>query len=177
MESDQTDFHPTDVIEDADGSLLVADTGSWYMICCPTSKIAKPHVLGAIYRIQKKGSKSHEDPRGLKLDWSHPQVDWLSDPRPAVVKRAIDRLANEHNIDALRSSSARIPAVWALHRISGGRARAAVREFLFAEDTDKEKMNVGASLSAWSGFYVNSTHCIIVHCKLKRSVLIWHFIS
>ena len=56
LESDQTDFHPTDVIEDADGSLLVADTGSWYMICCPTSKIAKPDILGAIYRIQKKGS-------------------------------------------------------------------------------------------------------------------------
>ncbi len=44
LESDQTDFHPTDVIEDADGSLLVADTGSWYMICCPTSKIAKPDI-------------------------------------------------------------------------------------------------------------------------------------
>ena len=44
LESDQTDFHPTDVIEDADGSLLVADTGSWYMICCPTSKIAKPKI-------------------------------------------------------------------------------------------------------------------------------------
>ena len=136
LESDQTDFHPTDVIEDADGSLLVADTGSWYMICCPTSKIAKPHVLGAIYRIKKKGSNSHEDPRGLKLDWSHPQVDWLSDPRPAVVKRAIDSLASVNHIDALRSSSARLPAVWALHRISGGRARAVVREFLSAEDPD-----------------------------------------
>jgi putative heme-binding domain-containing protein len=136
LESDQTDFHPTDVIEDADGSLLVADTGSWYMICCPTSKIAKPHVLGAIYRIKKKGSNSHEDPRGLKLDWSHPQVDWLSDPRPAVVKRAIDSLAIANNIDALRSSPARLPAVWTLHRISGHQARAAVREFLLAEDPD-----------------------------------------
>ena len=136
LESDQTDFHPTDVIEDADGSLLVADTGSWYMICCPTSKIAKPHVLGAIYRVQKKDSKKHEDLRGLKLDWSQPQVAWLSDSRPAVVKRAIDALAKANNIDALRSSSARLSAVWALHRISGGRARAAVREFLSAEDPD-----------------------------------------
>jgi hypothetical protein len=51
LESDQTDFHPTDVIEGADASLLVADTGSWYMICCPTSKIAKPDILGAIYRV------------------------------------------------------------------------------------------------------------------------------
>jgi putative membrane-bound dehydrogenase-like protein len=136
LESDQTDFHPTDVIEDADGSLLVADTGSWYMICCPTSKIAKPHVFGSIYRIQKKGSKDHEDPRGLKLDWSHPQVSWLADSRPAVVKRAIDSLASANNIDALRSSSASVSAVWVLHRISGGRARAAVRDFLSAEEPD-----------------------------------------
>ena len=93
LESDQTDFHPTDVIEDADGSLLVADTGSWYMICCPTSKIAKPDVLGAIYRIQKKGSHPVVDPRGLKLDWDQPQVSWLSDERPMVAEHAIDALA------------------------------------------------------------------------------------
>ena len=136
LESDQTDFHPTDVIEDADGSLLVSDTGSWYMICCPTSKIAKPHVLGAIYRMQKKGSGGHEDPRGRRLDWSHPQVDWLADSRPAVVKRAIDSLAKVNNIDALRSSPARLPAVWTLHRIADGRARAAVRESLLAKNPD-----------------------------------------
>ena len=136
LESDQTDFHPTDVIEDADGSLLVADTGSWYMICCPTSKIAKPHVLGAIYRIQKKDASTHEDPRGLKLDWSRPQVEWLSDSRPSVVRRAIDSLATRNDIESLRSSPARVPAVWALHRISGRRARAAVREFLSDESPD-----------------------------------------
>ena len=135
LESDQTDFHPTDVIEDADGSLLVADTGSWYMICCPTSKIAKPDVLGAIYRIQKKGSNHQKDPRGLKLDWDQPQVGWLSGQRPAVVKRAIDALAKEANVDALRSCSARIPALWSLHRIPGQHARGVVREFLKAEDS------------------------------------------
>ena len=48
--SDNTDFHPTDIIEDADGSLLVVDTGGWYKLCCPTSQLWKPDVLGAIYR-------------------------------------------------------------------------------------------------------------------------------
>ncbi len=148
LESDQTDFHPTDVIEDADGSLLIADTGSWYMICCPTSKIAKPDILGAIYRIQKKGIKKQEDPRGLTLDWSQPQVDWLSDPRPAVVNRAIDVLANENNIDALRLSSARVSAVWTLHRIPGSRARAAVREFLFGENSDASAAAIH-SMALW----------------------------
>lgn len=136
LESDQTDFHPTDVIEDADGSLLIADTGSWYMICCPTSKIAKPDILGAIYRIRKKDTSSVDDPRGLKLDWNAPQADWLSDHRPAVVKRAVDALAHEDNVDPLVSAAARIPAVWSLHRIDSPQARAAVRAFLGDDDPD-----------------------------------------
>ena len=136
LESDQSDFHPTDVIEDADGSLLVADTGSWYKICCPTSKVAKPDVLGAIYRIQKKNAASPEDPRGLELDWSKPQVDWLSDKRPAVIKRSIEALARVSNVDELRATKARIPALWALHRMPGKVARAAVRDFLSDDNVD-----------------------------------------
>ncbi len=136
LESDQTDFHPTDVIEDADGSLLVADTGSWYKICCPTSKVAKPEILGAIYRIQKKGSSAPKDPRGLELDWEKPAVDWLSDKRPAVVRRAIDAVAKESHVRELRSAKARIPALWALHRIQGKEAREAVRESLGDESPD-----------------------------------------
>ncbi len=134
LESDQSDFHPTDVIEDADGSLLVADTGSWYMICCPTSKVAKPHILGAIYRLERADSPEIEDPRGLELDWKNPEVSWLADERPAVVKRAIDALANESRIDELRSAAASVPAVWALHRIAGEDARQAVRDFLRGEN-------------------------------------------
>ncbi|MFM9961335.1 MAG: PVC-type heme-binding CxxCH protein, partial [Planctomycetaceae bacterium] len=40
--SNNLDFHPTDVLEDADGSLLIVDTGGWYKLCCPTSQLAKP---------------------------------------------------------------------------------------------------------------------------------------
>ena len=130
LESDQSDFHPTDVVEDADGSLLVADTGSWYKICCPTSRVAKPDVLGAIYRIQKKNAPSLKDPRGLELDWTKPRVDWLSDERPAVVNRSIEALARERNVDGLRMAKARVPALWALHRIPGKLARNAARDFL-----------------------------------------------
>ncbi len=67
--SDNRDFHPTDVIEDADGSLLVVDTGPWYKLCCPTSQLAKPEVLGAVYRVRRKGSAAIADPRGRKLAW------------------------------------------------------------------------------------------------------------
>jgi putative heme-binding domain-containing protein len=54
--SPDPDCHPTDVIEDADGSLLVIDTGGWFRIGCPTSQIAKPQITGAIYRIRRAGS-------------------------------------------------------------------------------------------------------------------------
>ena len=134
LESDQTDFHPTDVIEDADGSLLVADTGSWYMICCPTSKVAKPHVLGGIYRVRKKDVASIADPRGLQLDWENPEVAWLSDLRPAVVKRAIEALADPRYLTDLKQADARLPALWAAHRIDGEKARRTVRAFLNDED-------------------------------------------
>ena len=118
------------------------------MICCPTSKIAKPDVLGAIYRIQKKGVRPHADPRGLKLDWGNPQIGWLSDPRPYVVNRSIDALAKESNIDALREARARTPAVWSLHRIPSRRARVAVREFLTAGDSDVRAAAIH-SVSLW----------------------------
>jgi putative membrane-bound dehydrogenase-like protein len=51
--SDNQDFHPTDVIEDADGSLLIVDTGGWYKLCCPSSQLVKEDVLGAIYRVRR----------------------------------------------------------------------------------------------------------------------------
>ena len=60
---DHPDFHPTDVFEDADGSLLIVDTGGWYKVCCPTSQLAKPDVLGGIYRVRKKGQAARPWPR------------------------------------------------------------------------------------------------------------------
>src|SRR5205807_3963295 len=95
--SDNIDFHPTDVIEDADGSLLVIDTGGWYKLCCPTSQFHKPDVLGAIYRVRRAGAPRVDDPRGLKLAWATltaaELAKLLDDPRPAVRKRAIETLA------------------------------------------------------------------------------------
>lgn len=55
LTSPDVDFHPTDVLEDGDGSLLVLDTGGWYKLCCPSSQLVKPDVLGAIYRIRREG--------------------------------------------------------------------------------------------------------------------------
>ncbi|HKS38541.1 MAG TPA: PVC-type heme-binding CxxCH protein [Verrucomicrobiae bacterium] len=51
--SDNLDFHPTDVLQDADLTLLVIDTGGWYKLCCPSSQLAKPDVMGSIYRVRR----------------------------------------------------------------------------------------------------------------------------
>jgi putative membrane-bound dehydrogenase-like protein len=95
--SDNTDFHPTDVIEDADGSLLVVDTGGWYKLCCPSSQLVKEDVLGAIYRVKKGGSHNVADPRGSKIEFAKSTpadlAALLGDERPAVQRQAIERLA------------------------------------------------------------------------------------
>jgi putative membrane-bound dehydrogenase-like protein len=89
---DDVDFHPTDVLEDADGSLLVVDTGGWYKLCCPSSQLVKPDVFGALYRVRKTAAPRLEDPLGLKVDWSVGAMTQvaarLADPRPAVRQRA-----------------------------------------------------------------------------------------
>jgi putative membrane-bound dehydrogenase-like protein len=142
LTSPSADFHPTDVIEDADGSLLVVNTGGWYMICCPTSVVAKPQVLGGIYRIRKKGAARAADPRGLELKWDGappgPLVGLLDDPRFAVRNRAIRELGKlgGDSVAPLRqvleggSTMARRNALWALTRIDTAAAREAVRSAL-----------------------------------------------
>ncbi len=57
LATDDTDFHPTDVLQDADGSIIVVDTGGWYKLCCPSSQLAKPDVLGAVYRVKRAAAK------------------------------------------------------------------------------------------------------------------------
>ena len=137
------DFHPTDVLEDADGSLLVLDTGGWYKLCCPTSQLVKPDVLGAIYRVRRSGAPKLDDPRGQKLAWSTMKADdlvkLLYDPRPAVRRRATRALGQLGGVavPALagaigegRSPEARLNAVWAATRIDGSEARAIARRSL-----------------------------------------------
>lgn len=159
--SDSQDFHPTDVLEEADGSLLIVDTGGWYKICCPTSQLAKPDVLGGIYRVRKTGAPRIADARGLKLPWATMAVgEWaklLGDERPAVQQRAM-HLLGQRGADAVAavreiaardaSAMARRNAVWALARIDTGASRAAVRAAL--DDNDAAVvMTAMQGLSVW----------------------------
>ncbi|WP_161602080.1 PVC-type heme-binding CxxCH protein [Tautonia marina] len=140
IQSDNSDFHPTDVLEDADGSVLVVDTGGWYKLCCPTSQLHKPDVLGAIYRIRKADAPKVDDPRGLSIAWDNATAEalppLLSDPRPMVRERAVAALGQlgAEAVTALTAivqqsdaPEARLNAVWASSRIDTPDAREVAR--------------------------------------------------
>ncbi|HEY2893097.1 MAG TPA: PVC-type heme-binding CxxCH protein, partial [Pirellulales bacterium] len=141
--STHADFHPTDVFEDADGSVLVIDTGGWFRIGCPTSQLAKPDVLGGIYRVRRAGAAKVADPRGNKLDWNtlHPEklACLLADPRFEVRDRAARRMAKlggksvpslKKLLDGKADAETKCAAVWALASNDDPRARAVVRAAL-----------------------------------------------
>jgi len=124
---DDPDVHPTDVLEDADGSLLVIDTGGWFRIGCPTSQIAKPEIAGAIWRIRRDDAHQVDDPYGLAYaDETDPRAlaALLSDPRPAVRERATEQLAQSGQAsdvaadlsDLQLDTVARRQLAWALTR-------------------------------------------------------------
>ncbi|WP_437187342.1 PVC-type heme-binding CxxCH protein [Planctomicrobium sp. SH668] len=96
--STSSDFHPTDVLQDADGSFLVIDTGGWFRIGCPESQVAKSHLKGAIYRVRRSDAAVVDDSRGLKLDWQNATAEDLLNrlgvDRPAVQQRAVQALAD-----------------------------------------------------------------------------------
>ena len=159
--STRLDFHPTDVMEDADGSLLVVDTGAWYLLCCPSSVLSKPDVHGAIYRIRRRGTRQVKDPRGLALEWQGVTpaelAARLDDARPAVRERAIHELSNRGKdaLDVLsktlrggRSVALRRNAVWALTRIPGEEVRDAVRPALTDEE-ESVRHAATHSVSVW----------------------------
>jgi putative membrane-bound dehydrogenase-like protein len=139
LTSQSKDFHPTDVLEDADGSLLVIDTGGWFRIGCPTSQIAKPEISGGIYRIRRQGSTSFLDPWGKNIRWpdltSRQLTALLNDTRFKVREKAITECAKRgdeivptlHLVLKRGDIRARLGAVWSLARIGSTAAQNASR--------------------------------------------------
>lgn len=86
------DFHPTDVLEDADGSMLVVETGGWFIKGCPLSQVSKPELKGSIYRVRKKDALKTEDPYGNNINWksltNKDAIKYLQDDRHFVSERA-----------------------------------------------------------------------------------------
>jgi putative membrane-bound dehydrogenase-like protein len=158
LTSADPDFHPTDVMEDADGSLLVVDTGAWFIHGCPLSRVAKPEIKGSIYRVRRIGAPPVHDRRGESLrlteKTSGDLTRYLDDPRPFVRDRVQELLveAGESAVDALvqarghaASHEARSAAVWALFRIGTARAEQGVREAL---DDPNFRVRIAAATAA-----------------------------
>lgn len=143
LRSPSVDFHPTDVMEDHDGSLLVIDTGGWLSWGCPTSKLAKPQIQGAIYRIRRKGGAATTDPLGKKIDWKNSSHEGLAgllaDGRPRIRDRAREALVSRGAkagkalagfLSENKDPAARARAIWALSRTGGETALVALRSAL-----------------------------------------------
>jgi len=154
--SNDPDFHPSDVLQSADGSLLVIDTGGWYVDHCPTGRIRNSMAPGGIYRVrpadandgQAREGNPASDPWGLELVWDRSSAEqlcrWLSDPRPAVRDRASQRLValGEDAVETLaavlehdQASEVKQRALWILARIDHPSSLVPMRQALEASQT------------------------------------------
>jgi len=138
-----SDIHLTDVLEDADGSMLVLNTGGWFIAGCPLSVVAKVDVQGGIFRIRKKGAERMEDALGHTLHLQSLSAESLAeqcnDQRSAVRDNVIERLVEigEHAVAPIRNSllgsdneELRAAGVFALYRINTPNALREVRTAL-----------------------------------------------
>ena len=146
LTSTNYDLRLTDVLEDADGSLLAVDMGAWFNYGCPTAKIAKPQIKGSIYRIRRTDAPRVDDPWGLTIDFQKmPQpyvVSYLQSPRVKVRDRVTEILVKQGDgaVEAVASLwdlkvvAARRQAIWILSRIGTPKAKEAVRKSLRDND-------------------------------------------
>lgn len=147
MTSSIPDFHPTDVLEDADGSIMFVNTGGWFIAGCPLSVVAKKDIYGGIYRIRRKDAPKVDDPWGRKIDLQAMAVEdltaLLTDERHAVRDNAIEELVlrGEASVGALsnllksaKEPEVRVAAVFALYRVGTPEAIARVVSALDDQD-------------------------------------------
>ncbi len=98
LSADRVDFHPVDILEESDGSLLVFDTGGWYDLCCPSSGTDQKVAMGGIYRLRSasatgtaKGTLIKAAPPSITVDLRSASDNKLS---ANLRKESIWRLAS-----------------------------------------------------------------------------------
>ncbi|XZE43032.1 DUF7133 domain-containing protein [Pirellulaceae bacterium SH467] len=95
---DQLDFHPVDVLQDVDGSLIVIDTGGWYDLCCPSSGTEERVATGGIYRLRHVRTSRNYHDRWSQVQQRVQEGRWrelLRDPQ-----RRVRELGTEHWLNA-----------------------------------------------------------------------------
>ncbi len=159
--ADRVDFHPTDIIEDSDGSLLIVDTGGWYNLCCPSSRVDQKTAAGGIYRLSKvehasQVADNNDATRSRLFEATRPATPenithGLNDSRPWVARHAqlqllglpseqaapvVAQLANQAN-DSSRTLDERLKSLWGLSSLGSPAALSAVTEQLAHADQEK----------------------------------------
>lgn len=142
--STDKDFHPTDVLEAPDGSLLVIDTGGWFRIGCPQSGVAKSHIEGAIYRVKRTKSSPS---RKLSQTDSKVDVVWKlrNNPTQETLKQFITLL--ESGEPPIRKAVARSLQDWPAE-VDRKKAILSLLQ-LAKEGTPAERRNALATLAHW----------------------------
>lgn len=150
LKSDRLDFHPTDVLHDFDGSLLVVDTGGWYRLCCPTSHLDQSAASGGIYRLERNAeTPSGSEMQTANIEWEklpiQDVVDRVEDSRIGISQRALAELKRRgdeaygpllQTIDNTeRSIELRQELLWFLGQSERSETLGFVARFLMLPDT------------------------------------------
>lgn len=151
LKSERLDFHPTDILHDKDGSLLVIDTGGWYRLCCPTSHLDQSAAAGGIYRLETVHVAEE------KVDWLGETLSWgsldtmeliqvASDPRIVASEKAAIELIRrgEPALQGMKNALSadryslrqKMKLLWVLSRIDSEAALDTVRMSLKSADTN-----------------------------------------
>jgi len=113
VSSDRLDFHPTDVIEDRDGSIVFLDTGDWYDLCCPSSGVEGKRSTGGVYRLRKASSANPTIVASDEKDGNASVVlKSLNDPRFDVRDQALSWILQhpQEGIAAIRKAMENVSA-------------------------------------------------------------------
>jgi putative membrane-bound dehydrogenase-like protein len=145
--SSSIDFHPTDVLTDADGSVLILDTGGWYKLCCPSSQLWKADVLGGVYRVTKTGA-SHQrtkTPTAAAPESELARVRRLGDRRDPAGIPAATALLDQSLKSGLRDGQ--LTAITALARLRHTAAAPAILRTLEGPEDEALRMAATAALA------------------------------
>ena len=151
LKSDQVDFHPTDVLEDESGDLLVVDTGGWYDLCCPTSRGDQKVARGGIYRLRYGEAGKTRSSKPALINWDKVTtgkcVELLDDSRPWIRTRALlcirelgDKVVPEIENALLKKqdSVSSLNLIWALSHVGSEAALSVVhRRILMNENANQ----------------------------------------
>lgn len=158
------DFHPTDVIEDSDGSLLIVDTGGWYDLCCPSSRVDQQTALGGIYRLTAEAARPQKGvQRNALVAWDDlttiQTVEMLDAAQPWIARTALLRIADSKDSAVIEALSQRLTdsklairsrqnALWALGAIGSEEALQRIINWLLTNDVTDVQVKSLQQISA-----------------------------